>query len=110
MDGGQFGKNSEIINTWIRGLGFLYESQTWPEDTSCEETRRELRKEYEATILVTATDATENFDWTTINFQPAEFTTYTTLNETLLELIRGCQTESFGKDIKRVKEGKELHR
>ena len=61
-------------------------------------------------ILVTTTDTTENFDWTTINFQPAEFTTYTTLTETLLELIRRCQTESFSKDIKRVKEGKELHR
>ena len=109
-----FAKNRDPIDTWIKGPEFLYTSEhSWPKDTSCEEERHELRKEYEgseALILVTATDATETFDWTTVEFQPEAFTTYTTLTEHLLELLRRCQHEIFSNEITRLKKGKELYK
>ena len=56
------------------------------------------------------TRAVDTVDWSTIEFNPEEFSSYTSLNETLIKLIIQSQDESYRKERERLRKRKPVQK
>jgi len=92
---------------WIRGAQFLYErEEKWPKDLD----PRVIPDEKKPIQVMVARCESQETDWEKVVIRPEDLSSVIQLREDYRKLIKTCQEEHFGKDIKQIQRGENLSR
>ena len=97
--------NTVISEEWRRGPSFLYQTEDdWPQDLPWMMPKEEVRKIHEGNVHQTV--LIEQLDWNQVNFDSKNLSSFTTLSDNLILMIKQCQMEVFEGEIARLKKRK----
>ncbi|XP_057376189.1 uncharacterized protein LOC130697275 [Daphnia carinata] len=90
---------------WLNGPGFLLRpSRDWPEDLPWLAVAEEIRK-----CKVKLTRVDEPPDWSKLMIDQSNISSVLKLEGEFLEVVKACQFEAFGDELRRLGKGKGLH-
>ena len=97
-----------ISPDWIEGPKlFKLAEEEWPKDLPWMKENTEIRAANESQ-QVNNIQIKENGHWEEIKFDHQDFPSYTELTGELLNIVKKCQEEQFGRELNELRNGREL--
>lgn len=96
-----------IPDVWFKGPEFLYQpEEEWPIDLPWMSVVEEVKS---ARTFLAEVEIRPQMDWSSLQFGPNDLQNVIQGKPQHIEILQRCQEESFERELRRVKESKELH-